>query len=131
MKYEKEFKEWWDKTVGENDNWTTLERLAAHDAYQEARQISESQLAEAKEENARLLADYMKISRAETDLFEALDIIIGFFEIGIIEIKAIKDEVDVNAIIKDANKAISLSCETHEYIRKMKGKRRKQEKGEE
>ena len=125
MKYENEIRESYN--IPDNKRVTTL---AAKTWLQSEKERLESQLAEAKEEKSRLLADYMKISRAETDLFEALDIIIGFFEIGIIEIKAIKDEVDVNAIIKDANKAISLSCETHEYIRKMKGKIRKQEKGE-
>ena len=40
--YEKEyqsFKEWWDKLTFKSDKWTTLERLAAHDAWMEAKGV--------------------------------------------------------------------------------------------
>ena len=42
MNYKKEneqFETWWNKTTAKSDKWTTLERMAAHDAWMEARGI--------------------------------------------------------------------------------------------
>jgi hypothetical protein len=41
-KYEKEnelFTKWWDKITARSDNWTSLERMAAHDAWMEAKGV--------------------------------------------------------------------------------------------
>lgn len=35
----KQFEEWWNKITVKSDNWTTLERIAAHDAWMEARSV--------------------------------------------------------------------------------------------
>ena len=40
--YEKEneqFETWWNKITAKSDVWTTLERMAAHDAWMEARGV--------------------------------------------------------------------------------------------
>jgi len=36
---EKQFRLWWDKITAKSDKWTTLERMAAHDAWMEARGV--------------------------------------------------------------------------------------------
>jgi len=41
-KYEKEnelFTKWWDKITDKSDKWTSLERMAAHDAWMEAKAV--------------------------------------------------------------------------------------------
>lgn len=40
--YEKEkeqFEAWWNKITAKSDKWTTLERMAAHDSWMEARGV--------------------------------------------------------------------------------------------
>jgi hypothetical protein len=38
--HNKEFDEWWSKQVGNSSEWTTLERLAAKDAWEAATKIA-------------------------------------------------------------------------------------------
>jgi len=35
----KHFEDWWNKITYKSDKWTTLERMAAHDAWMEARNV--------------------------------------------------------------------------------------------
>jgi hypothetical protein len=40
--YEKEnqlFTKWWNKITAKSDGWTTLERMSAHDAWMEAKEV--------------------------------------------------------------------------------------------
>jgi len=41
-KYEKEyelFTKWWDKITDKSDKWSSLERMAAHDSWMEAKAV--------------------------------------------------------------------------------------------